>query len=262
MTSTPINFDRAVAFYDATRGFPPEIEQQVGAFIARHAALHPHAQVLEIGIGTGRVALPLAPQVGAVYGIDVSAEMMQRLREKQHTERVYVALSDAAALPFPAEAFDAALVVHVFHLIQNLEPPLRELRRVLKPGGLLLSGFAGGRGTIEPLSTALQAAHPVFDRGRSTSGQVERIQSALQGAGWQQVASYTLPYSIERTPQSFLDDLLQRRWSSTWSMSDEELALGIAAVRHAIVTHFNGNAAQVVRVDVGFALAVYRQEPP
>lgn len=88
---TSINFDRASHFYDATRGFPPEVATQIGGFLAASGNLTHQNNVLEIGIGTGRIALPLAPYVGSIVGVDISRNMMLRLREKQNGASIHLA---------------------------------------------------------------------------------------------------------------------------------------------------------------------------
>ena len=102
MSPESLAFDRAAGFYDETRGFPPGAEQPVAALLCRVGNLTPGSRVLEIGVGTGRIALPLSQHVAAVYGLDLSRPMMARLRAKQADQPVYVAEGDAAQLPFPA----------------------------------------------------------------------------------------------------------------------------------------------------------------
>jgi ubiquinone/menaquinone biosynthesis C-methylase UbiE len=68
--SNSINFDRAASYYDETRGFPAGVEEQVGAFIAQSVNLDANSRVLEVGVGTGRIALPLSPHLnGSVLSL-------------------------------------------------------------------------------------------------------------------------------------------------------------------------------------------------
>lgn len=136
-----VSFDRAASYYDATRGFPAGVENQVAEMIAETGQLTPTSRVLEIGVGTGRIALPLANHVGGMYGIDIAPEMLNILRQKQQNEPLYVTWGDASRLPFPDHSFDAAVDVHVFHLIPTWREVLTELQRVLKPNAQLLHGF-------------------------------------------------------------------------------------------------------------------------
>src|SRR5690242_11658674 len=133
-----VSFDRAVDYYDQTRGFPPGVETQAAAAIARAGGLNGSEKVIEIGVGTGRIALPVAPYVNHYVGIDISIPMMKRLLSKRGTEPVSVTEGSATHLPFPDATFDAAVAVHIFHLIPDWQQALAELKRVLKPDGRLI----------------------------------------------------------------------------------------------------------------------------
>ena len=140
MTPQSVVFDRAADYYDATRGFPSGVETQAAGLIARTGGLSSQSIVLEIGVGTGRIALPLAAHVAQVNGVDLSLPMLQRLHAKQTTERVHIVQADITRLPFAASSVDAVLAVHIFHLVAGYSLALREAARVLKPEGVLMRG--------------------------------------------------------------------------------------------------------------------------
>ena len=123
-----ISFDRAAAFYDETRG-----GEQRGKLCAE--ALEPHlvtsGLTLEIGIGTGLVAAALQAGGRCVVGVDISVQMLQRARSRN----LAVARADALALPFASGSVDAAYSVWVLHLVADPAAVLREVMRVLRPGG-------------------------------------------------------------------------------------------------------------------------------
>jgi ubiquinone/menaquinone biosynthesis C-methylase UbiE len=137
-----VSFDRIAAHYDATRGFPVGVDSKIGPAFRRHSGLPGGARLLEIGVGTGRIAIPLA-SVGYRYvGLDLSLNMMARLREHMPPGvAVELARGDATALPLHDSSVDGAVVVHVFHLIDGWERAVAELRRVIRPGGVLATGF-------------------------------------------------------------------------------------------------------------------------
>jgi len=135
MTSELKSFDRVAHVYDATRGFPPEIAPKVGAGLA--ALLPPGAHVLEVGIGTGRVAVPLSAHDVRITGIDISTAMVDVLRSKSRT--IEVVLAEASRQPFRDGAFDAGLLVHILHLVPDAEATVRETIRAIRPGGVLLA---------------------------------------------------------------------------------------------------------------------------
>ncbi len=102
------------------------------------AELPRDGRCLEIGVGTGRIALPLIESGINVVGVDISAEMLRRYVEKAPAN-IEVALADATRLPFADRTFTSAIASHVLHLIPGWVTALDELVRVVAPGGVLLA---------------------------------------------------------------------------------------------------------------------------
>jgi ubiquinone/menaquinone biosynthesis C-methylase UbiE len=231
-----ISFDRAADYYDATRGFPPGIDAQAAALIVKAGSLSQQSRVLEIGIGTGRIALPLASQVGAVYGIDLSDKMMSRLREKQTSQPVYLTQGDATHLPYASSSFDAAVAVHVFHLMPEPELAVNELARTLRPGAPLLHCRTTHGDALHILHDAWNA---VVGEKSSHNNQWQRSKTLLADLGWQMPAEpLVYLFNNRQSPKGLLARYEQRLMSSTWQISDAVLAAGIEAVKAAISTHF------------------------
>src|SRR5690606_3795631 len=107
----------------------------VADFLARLAG---DGRALELGIGTGRIALPLAQRGVPVHGIDLSQAMIARLRAKPGGERIGVTVGDFAAAKVEG-AF--ALAYLVFNTIMNLTTQeaqvacFRNVAEHLQPGG-------------------------------------------------------------------------------------------------------------------------------
>ena len=95
--------------------FAPENIDPVVDFLVELAG---DGQVLELGIGTGRIALPLAARGVSVHGIDLSEEMVARLRAKAGGERIRVTIGDFATTKVEGGPFRLAYVV--YNTIQNL----------------------------------------------------------------------------------------------------------------------------------------------
>ena len=105
--------------------------------------LHNGLRVLEVGAGTGAFTLPLAEAVGpdgAVDAVELQRGMIARLKRhvwKSAATKVHLYQADALALPFAASSFDCAVLIACLPMLPDKQHALRELRRVLRPDGLL-----------------------------------------------------------------------------------------------------------------------------
>ena len=109
-------------------------------------ALKPGERVLEVGPGTGYYTLDVAEWVGEegeVHILDVQQEMLDhtigRAREAG-LGNITPRLGDATGMPYEDRSFDAAYLVTVLGEVPDQDAALRELARVLKPGGRLVVG--------------------------------------------------------------------------------------------------------------------------
>ena len=109
------------------------------------ARLAPDERVLDIGCGTGSLAIAARRRVGsagAVTGVDASTEMIATARRKARNAGVDARFENAfvQALLFPDASFDVVLSTLMLHHLPRpaRQQALREVRRVLKPGGRLL----------------------------------------------------------------------------------------------------------------------------
>jgi ubiquinone/menaquinone biosynthesis C-methylase UbiE len=94
---------------------------------------------LEIGVGTGRIALPLIRAGRLVVGVDISLEMMRRLVDNAAGSPPPLVAGDATRLPFRDRSFTSAIASHVLHLIPAWHLAVDELLRVMAPGGGLVA---------------------------------------------------------------------------------------------------------------------------
>ena len=101
-------------------------------------------EALDAACGTGRYAVRLAQEGARVRGVDASEDMLAVARRKRDELGVRVELGrgDLTALPFPEESFDVAICALALCHLPDLRGPMRELARVLRPGGrLIVSDF-------------------------------------------------------------------------------------------------------------------------
>lgn len=232
-------FDRAADYYDETRGFPPGVEDQIAILIRDLAHLTTFSRVLELGIGTGRIALPLSKHVRAVYGVDLSRLMLNRLLAKQSSEPIHVVEGDITRLPFKPSSFDAAVAVHVFHLVPNWQDSLRELARVLRPGAPLIQCRGGGESGLDQLWQAWNAQLPA-ERVASVGVPHDKIDTFPLDLGWRAAGEERIyEYSYYLTPRTILERAERRTWSRMWRLTDEEFARCLEAMRGAFETQFS-----------------------
>lgn len=138
-----IVFDRAVEYYDQTRAVPQALLDAMIDALARETRLTRASRALEIGIGTGRIAIAVAGRLERLFGIDLSRDMMAVLRRKIEGTNLQIALTEGNALylPYPNDTFDLAYAVHVYHLVANWREAMADARRVIKPGGSFVVSF-------------------------------------------------------------------------------------------------------------------------
>jgi len=101
--------------------------------------LQPGARVLDVGCGTGALLAALAERIAnaRLVGVDLSWEMLAVARRRS-CEQAKLARGFAECLPFGDEKFDAVVCTSVLHFVREPLAALREMRRVLRRGGLLL----------------------------------------------------------------------------------------------------------------------------
>ena len=176
-------FDRITPVYDLMNRVMTAGLDRRWRRLTAEAVVQPADRVLDACCGTGDLALAAEREGGRVTGLDFSDRMLERAREKSRT--IEWVRGDVTALPFEDASFDAATVGFGIRNVPDLEDALRELARVLRPGGRLgVLEITQPRGILRPFFRAW------FDRAVPLLGRV------LPGG-----AAYTyLPASVRRFP--------------------------------------------------------------
>jgi arsenite methyltransferase len=116
--------------------------------------LHPDSTVLEIGCGTGSLALDLARSTGHIHALDVSAEMVRIANQKKDAQRVANVTFQQGTLdgelPFGREQFDDILAFSILHLVPDRRRVLAHIFDLLRPGGSFISSNVCLGGTWVP----------------------------------------------------------------------------------------------------------------
>ncbi len=230
MNEQSIDFDRAADYYDRTRALPAEIQAAVTDVLA--AELTDRGRVLELGVGTGRIALPLHARGFELVGADLSEPMMRKLVANAGEVMPFpLVRADGVALPLRHGAVAAAFLCHVLHLIPKWTRVVAELVRVVQPGGLVLVDLGGGPTAIGREVTEAFNGFAALERPRPGCTDPNDLDAAFASHG----ASLRLAKPVTFEPSFTIAGLLHRiegnLFSSTWSLSDDARADAVRRTR-------------------------------
>ncbi|WAS93702.1 class I SAM-dependent methyltransferase [Nannocystis punicea] len=149
------------------------------------------ARVLDVACGPGTLALQVAPAVAHVAALDFAAAMIDRLRERATRAGLEVdaRVGDGQDLPWPDASFDAAFSMFGLIFFPDLGRGLRELHRVLRPGGRAVIGSWMPFDASNPLTALFAAMRAVMPEslpagGGPPLGQPDELAAALSAAGF------------------------------------------------------------------------------
>src|SRR3954452_25610532 len=222
-----VNFDRAAEFYDATRDAGDEIVRWTVDLLVRELGL---GRALEIGVGTGAVALPLAERGVALVGMDVSSAMMGKLVAKAGGGMpLPLVRGDATRVPMRDGTVAGAYARHVLHLIADWRTVVAELCRIVGEGVVLVDVGGDASEAWLELWDAMQMgpeAEPVgLDVARDG---VDALDEAFAAAGGRlRGVEETLRGDLDTVASAF-DEIGRRSPSWTWRVSDATLERAIA----------------------------------
>jgi ubiquinone/menaquinone biosynthesis C-methylase UbiE len=226
-----MSFDRAVEYYDRTRGLSEEASREMAAILADE--VRGRGRCLEVGVGTGLVALPLAEAGVPMVGVDISAPMLGKLVEKAGGHAPFpLVRADATALPFYDDAFGIAVVRHLLHLIPAWERAIAELRRVLHSGGaVLVATDSIPREWREVTDRFMElVGTPSYADGLRSWDQ-GNLDAAFAEHGARVRELRTIPEHLNQSLGGFLDQMADGLHSWTWEVDEEVRRRAAAEIR-------------------------------
>jgi len=208
-----MSFDPVAQDYDATRG-----GEERGAHFA--AAIQPWlgpGAVLEVGVGTGLVAMALARLGVAVTGLDISAEMLRLAYERLGPRLVR---GDARHLPVRDGSVGTVIFPISLHVLGGVPAAFAEAARVVRPGGRVVA--VHDRPDIA--ATDMDGPMRALVTRRGTMGRVDTAEALAAAAGATGLTTvhqgWTEPQTRPTTPNAMADGVERRLWSYLWNVDD------------------------------------------
>jgi ubiquinone/menaquinone biosynthesis C-methylase UbiE len=225
-----ISFDQAADYYDRTRAVPDSVMAELVPLLVQQLPLA--ETCLEVGVGTGRIALPLVDAGVRLVGVDISGEMLQRLIAKRRGQQPQVAIADATRLPFADATFGSAIASHVLHLVPAWREAVAEVIRVVRPGGVFLVS-RGGRDRSPWLQEVTrhffhEAGDPPWPPGAAS---IDDVDAAMREHG---VTPRALPdLGLESTVsiEHVIGNMEEGYWAACWAIDPPIRAQAAAATR-------------------------------
>lgn len=214
-----VSFDRAAEYYDRTRAMPEELMARLLPMVT--AQLPRDGLCLEIGVGTGLIALPLIAAGIEIVGVDISREMLRRLVEKSKPTGPALVMADATRLPFAEATFASAIAAHVLHLIPDWKQAVAELFRVLRHDGVIVAS-RGGRDASDWTQSVRRRFFDEAGADRWPPG-VDRLEELDVHMRERHAAVHELPLPAttgELSVNQLISNLEAGWWSACWSLDD------------------------------------------
>lgn len=191
------------------------------------------AHVLELGCGTGRWLHLVETRGGHPVGVDRSRRMLDVARRSGRATRLV--LGSALNIPLADGAFDVVLVVNALHHFGDVEAFVSEARRVLRPGGRLLTiGLDPNAGSDEWY--VYDHFPGTLDTDRDRYPAAGTIREAMTNAGFQAVESFVAQRWSDTVDASWLLDdpgRVRRSCSQLVLLDDRDYSAGVRAIREA-----------------------------
>lgn len=220
--SGSVAFDRAADYYDRTRATSEEAMARTIALLT--GELRGRGRVLELGVGTGLLALPLTAAGLPVAGIDISWPMVAQLVQKTGGDPpVLLSLADATRMPFADGTFGAAYLRWVLHLIPDWRDAMAETVRVVGGSGVILVNHGGFSDLFRTIRERVEAivGRPLPAAGLDWDGWEDLAEEMHRLGARHRELEPILEHS-EQPLADAVDGLRANRYSWTWPLAEAE----------------------------------------
>jgi ubiquinone/menaquinone biosynthesis C-methylase UbiE len=229
-----IDYDRVAADYARSRALSLEAMADWRTAVARRLPGGDALGVLDVGSGAGSFAFAFAEWFGArVLGVDPSAGMLHEACMAYAHERVAYVRGDAERLPVRDATCDVAWLSTVIHHLTDLLAAAREVRRAVRPGGVVLvrSSFPGRHDGI-----TLFRRFPGASRVAASFPTIEATEAAFAAAGFRMQGIESVPQVSARSLHAFLEDVRRRADTTLRLMPDDEYRAGVAELERDVAS--------------------------
>jgi ubiquinone/menaquinone biosynthesis C-methylase UbiE len=225
-----LDFDPLAADYDRLRPAGRAWEELSGRTLA---VLGDFRRLVDIGCGTGRfAAFAKARRGGRVWGVDPSAEMLRRAREQPGAGGIGWKQAPAERLPFRSGWFDAAHMHLVVHTLPDRPAALREIARVLMPGGrIAIATFAMEHFARFYLNPYFPSIASIDGARFPDPGELTR---ELREAGYCDAAVERIGQPVSADPHDVLERVRSRYISTLHLLDPSEYADGLARLERDV----------------------------
>jgi SAM-dependent methyltransferase len=235
LVSQRIDFSRNAGVYDRRHGVAIPDEGLERLWEGAHLA--PNTCVLDIGAGTGRIAIPLARRGCRVVAVEPAAGMLAQLRSKGSDTSVLAVVAEGARLPFPNGYFDAVVIARLMYLTPDWRAILDETHRVLATGGGLLHEWGNGETGEEWVRIREEARRLFEDAGLQTPFHPgvrsdAEVRHHVAGLRFVEEGGLNLGPGAAISLREFLRRLVEGELSYTWGVPESVLAASLPNLQH------------------------------
>lgn len=253
-----ISYDRIAERYNQTRQIPSDSLDKIIKSLNEEIPNMHEKDVIDLGVGTGRFAIPLSKYVKSIVGIDISKKMIEILDKNNNADNLSAICGRVEKLPFQNCSFDIAFAVSIFHLVSKWQDVINEIERVIKPAGYCIIGYTeyvGEQGKqFEYIRYELLRKHIESAKAKGLSFLEQKkyfdnrwdLLEDVVGAEWDEWY----------TPNDILNGIESNFWSETWNITPLELRKVIKKMKRNIVER-GIDLKKTYQVKIKFVFSIY-----